>query len=187
MNVMAADLPIGLARAGGSAPRKPMDEARFEAFYRKSAPGLWAYLHRLTGDANATDDLLQKTFIRFIRAKSAFASEEHMRRYAYRAATSVAMDHFRENSRRREVAEVDPGAARGDGTDLRHDMAVVFTELKPRERALLWLAHVEESSHDEIAEALGLRARSVRVLLFRARKRLADVLSKRGIGPEVLA
>src|SRR5688572_3031360 len=115
MNVMAADLPIGLTRARGGAPLKPMDEARFEAFYRKNAPGVWAYLRRLTGNPAAADDLLQKTFVRLIRANPTFASEDHMRRYAYRAATSVAMDHFRETTRRAEVAEVDPGAARGDG------------------------------------------------------------------------
>ena len=51
-------------------------------------------------------------------------------------------------------------------------------------RALLWLAHVEGSSHDEIADAIGVKAKSVRVLLFRARKRLAEILTKHGMGPE---
>lgn len=186
MSTMAADLPIVLTRTGGRTPHRPMDEARFEAFYRRSASSLWAYLHRLTDDAASADDLLQKTFIRVIRANPAFASDEHMRRYAYRAATTVAMDHFRETKRRNEVSETDPGAARGDAADLRHDMSRVFAELKPRERALLWLAHVEESSHEEIAAALGLRPKSIRVLLFRARKRLGEILSSRGIGPEAL-
>ena len=155
MSAMAAPSLAVLAGTGGRAPQRPMDEARFEAFYRSSASSLWSYLHRLTGDASAADDLLQKTFIRFIRANPGFTSEEHMRRYAYRAATSVAMDHFRETKRRGEVSEVEGSVAASDGADLRHDMSRVFEELKPRERALLWLAHVEESDHEEIAEALG--------------------------------
>ncbi|HUP45785.1 MAG TPA: sigma-70 family RNA polymerase sigma factor [Thermoanaerobaculia bacterium] len=185
MSALAAELPLVAAASGGRTPHRPMDEARFEAFYRKSASGLWSYLHRMTGDAALADDLLQKAFIRFLRANPAFAGEEHMRRYAYRAATSVAMDHFRETKRRREVPEVDTTVSQAE-TDLRHDMSRVFAELKPRERALLWLAHVEESGHEEIAEALGLRPRSIRVLLFRARRKLAAILAKRGIGPEVL-
>jgi len=40
--------------------------------------------------------------------------------------------------------------------DLRHDVKRIFGELNPRERALLWLAHVEESDHQEIGEALGV-------------------------------
>jgi RNA polymerase sigma-70 factor (ECF subfamily) len=71
-------------------------------------------------------------------------------------------------------------------SDLRHDMSRAFSELKPQERALLWLAHVEESDHAEIGEALGVKAASVRVLLFRARKRLAELLTRRGIGPEAV-
>ena len=64
-------------------------------------------------------------------------------------------------------------------------MMRMFGELKPRERALLWLAHVEEADHDEIGEALGLKSKSVRVLLFRARKKLAEILKKHGMAPEV--
>ena len=183
---LSAAMPVALSQTGRSSPRKPMDEARFEAFYRKSAAGVWAYLHRMTGNAATADDLLQKAFIRFIRANPAFASEEHMCRYLYRAATSVAIDHFRETKSRGEVAEEDGRTSQGIGTDLRHDLARLFAELKPRERALLWLAHVEESTHEEIAEALGLRTKSVKVMLFRARKRLSELLEKNGIGPEVL-
>ena len=185
MSAMAAELPLVLTQTGGRAPLRPMDEARFEAFYRKSATSLWSYLNRMTGNAATADDLLQKTFIRFLRANPVFASEEHMRRYLFRAATTVAMDHFRESKRRHEVSEADAIAGRTD-TDLRHDMNRVFAELKPRERALLWLAHVEEADHAEIAEALGLRPKSVRVLLFRARRKLGEILARTGIGPEVL-
>ena len=60
-------------------------------------------------------------------------------------------------------------------------VAQIFAELKPRERALLWLAYVEGESHEEIAASLGVRPSGVRVLLFRARRRLRDLLQARGI------
>ncbi|HEX9161051.1 MAG TPA: sigma-70 family RNA polymerase sigma factor [Thermoanaerobaculia bacterium] len=168
-------------------PNRPMDEAKFDAFYRSTAAGLWSYLHRMTGDAAAADDLLQKTFFRFLRANPTFESDEHMRRYVYRAATNLALDHFREAKRNRDRAAAAPPAEPADDRrDLRHDIKRIFAELNPRERALLWLAHVEESDHEEIGEALGVKAKSVRVLLFRARKRLAGMLTRRGFGPEAL-
>src|SRR3954454_12493410 len=81
--------------------RRPMDEARFEAFYRRTAAGLWSYLFRLTGDEATADDLLQKAFFRFLRANPTLASEEHMRRWIFRTATNLAFDHFREVKRER--------------------------------------------------------------------------------------
>jgi RNA polymerase sigma-70 factor (ECF subfamily) len=45
---------------------------------------------------------------------------------------------------------------------------------------MLWLAYVEGADHREIAEALELRAGSIRVLLHRARKKLARLIESTG-------
>jgi len=180
--------PMLASESTARPPQRSMDESKFDAFYRKTAGGLWTYLHRLTGDPAAADDLLQKAFFRFLRSNPAVTSEEHARRWIYRTATNLAFDHFREAKRGAAaiLGRRPPAETPGGTLELRHDMARVFAELKPQERALLWLAHVEESSHDEIAEALGLKSKSVRVLLFRARKHLADLMTRNGLGPEAL-
>jgi RNA polymerase sigma-70 factor (ECF subfamily) len=187
----ALALPAPLERreqisGGRRAPQRPMNEAQFEAFYRKTAGSLWSYIFRMTGNAATADDLLQKTFLGFLRANPTFESDEHARRYAFRAATNLALDHFRETKRDRiKLDELIPHApSLVDRGDLRHDFSRLFAELKPRERALLWLAHVEQADHAEIGEALGVKAHSVKVLLFRARKRLGEILTKAGIRPE---
>ncbi len=180
---IAGELPLVRNRAAGGGPLRPMDEARFDAFYRKTAGSLWAYVYRLTGDPAAADDIVQKTFFRFLRANPAFTSDEHMRHYLFRAATNMTFDHFRETKRHKAIEPILSPSRASDQSELRHDMMRVFSELNPRERALLWLAHVEESNHEEISEALGVKAGSVRVLLFRARKKLAELLSKKGLAP----
>jgi len=53
-----------------------------------------------------------------------------------------------------------------------------MARLKPRERAMLWLAYAEGASHREIAAILGLRPASLKLLLFRARRRLAVLLGR---------
>ncbi len=55
-----------------------------------------------------------------------------------------------------------------------------MARIKPRERALLWLAYAQGASHDEIGAVLGLKSASIRSMLFRARRRLLAVL--RGAG-----
>jgi RNA polymerase sigma-70 factor (ECF subfamily) len=185
----AATLPAPLFAEPRSRTGKPapMEETRFESFYRRNAGSLWSYLYRMTGDAAAADDLLQKAFFRFIRTNPVLASDEHMRRWMFRTATNLALDHFRETKRERTRAEEPPRADHGGEARelLRHDMMKTFSELKPRERALLWLAHVEEADHEDISEALGVQPKSVKVLLFRARRKLGELLTKKGLAPEV--
>ncbi len=63
------------------------------------------------------------------------------------------------------------------------DVGRLFDALRPRDRALLWLAHVEGRDHREIGRLLGVRAISVRVLLFRARAELARRIRRAGHAP----
>ncbi|HEX7830115.1 MAG TPA: sigma-70 family RNA polymerase sigma factor [Thermoanaerobaculia bacterium] len=179
--------PLGAQARTRTGKPDPMDEARFETFYRRNAGALWSYLYRLTGDSAAADDLLQKAFFRFLRSNPEVESEEHLRRWIFRTATNLAFDHFRETKRDRARAEEsrDEAITHESREWLRHDMMKTFGELKPRERALLWLAHVEEADHTDIGDALGVKSKSVKVLLFRARKRLGELLTKKGLAPEV--
>lgn len=158
-----------------------MDEDTFRGFYDRHARGVWAYLVRLTGDRQVADDLLQDTFYRFLRSRNAHESERHRRNSLYAIATNVARDARRRNlvrlpwlSRRdpEVCAGIDPADAAGRSADLTRALA----SLKPRDRALLWLAYAEGASHDEIASVVGVRPSSLKSMLFRARRRLAALL-----------
>ena len=106
-----------------------------------------------------------------------------MRRWLFRTATNLSLDHFRETKRERARADVvtrETPVVHEPREALRHDMMRTFSELKPRERALLWLAYVEEDTHADIAASLRLGRASVKVMLSRARGRLRDLLKGRG-------
>jgi RNA polymerase sigma-70 factor (ECF subfamily) len=116
-----------------------------------------------------------------LRARGGYEGEAHRRNALFRIATNLIYDSRRRarvapflDASPREIADRhDEAAATERAADLRRAMA----RLKPRERALLWLAYAQGSSHKEIAESLGLRAGSVKLLLFRARRRLAALLT----------
>ena len=175
------------AVATAAVDKLQMDEDTFRAFYDRTARQVWAYLARITGDRTLADDLLQDTYYRFLRAERAFDSETHRRNYLYRIATNLAHDRHRRNRVAAPVpipAENEPGAL-ADASDLaaeterRTDLSRAMATLKPRERQMLWLAYAQGSSHEEIAESLGLRKNSIKILLFRARKKLASALGGR--------
>ncbi len=161
-----------------------MDEAAFSAFYTQTAPRLWSYIRRTSGDAALADDLLQEAFYRFLRADLPAMDQSHCKAYLYRIASTLISDHWRKLKRERRwsllwnfgrEAYVKPESA---GDEMR-----VFAQLKTQEQSLLWLAYVEGFDHREIAVALHLKEKSVRVLLFRARKKLAALLGKQNTDP----
>lgn len=156
------------------------DEDAFAAFYRETSAGLWRYLRRLAGDG--AEDLLQEAYVRFLRAPVT-GDDRPRTAYLYRIATNLARDRWRREKREegwlgRRFAFGSEGSALSGRADLRVDLDAALGRLGPRERALLWLAYVEGYDHREIAEILGLRAGSVRVLLFRARRKVAGALGK---------
>ena len=63
------------------------------------------------------------------------------------------------------------------GTARRVEVGQALERLKPKERAMLWLAYAQGASHEEIAGVVGVCRGSVKVLLSRARRKLAEVLS----------
>lgn len=161
------------------AARLPMDEEAFRAFYDRTSRSIWAYLTRMTGDRQLADDLLQETYYRFLRAAATYENETHRRNSLYLIATNLVRDAVR---RRREVVpleedtHVDENTA--ERTESRTDLARAMNQLKPEQRALLSLAYGQGASHAEIASALGLKAASIKSLLFRARRRLAQLLNR---------
>jgi len=175
-----------LAAHGGEATVAfQMDEDTFRAFYNRTARPLWAYLARLTGDRQLADDLLQESYYRFLRARGDYENEAHRRNSLFRMATNLARDtHRRARLRpwlgRHEAADIDvleaPGAA--DHLDQKSDLDRAMRRLKPRDRAMLWLAYAEGSTHREIATTLGLNAGSVKLMLFRARRKLSVLLGR---------
>jgi RNA polymerase sigma-70 factor (ECF subfamily) len=159
-----------------------MDEDSFRVFYERTARPVWAYLSRMTGEPRLADDLLQEAYYRFLRAGSTHEK-------AHRATIVSHRDQSRARSPAQAAAErvemtegIDAVDARQDGragnvAGARRGASIARAMgRRPRERDMLWLAYANGSSHQEIADALGLKRASIKLLLFRARRRLANLL-----------
>ena len=160
-----------------------MDQDTFRTLYERTARPLWVFLWRKTGDSQAADDLLQETYYRFLRVKASYDSEAHRRNYLFRIAANLANDNYRRHRTVEHVAlsedllprlagERNPAERNQRATDLQRAMST----LPQRQRDALWLAYAEGSSHEEIAQVLGMKVGSIKLLLFRSRRKLARIL-----------
>lgn len=160
-----------------------MDETAFRAFYDRTARGVWAYLARVSGDRQIADDLLQETYYRFLRASTEHQSDEHRRNSLYQIATNLARDTRRRKLIRaatslvgHDIERAPSGGDSAGSSETSTDVTRAMEKLKPRERAMLWLAYAEGASHREIAAKVGVETGSLKLMLFRARRKLAALL-----------
>ncbi len=173
------------ARVASRTDELPMDSDAFAGFYQRSAPALRAYLARVSGNAALADDLLQESYLRFLCASRPEGGEVNYRRYLYRIATNLLRDHWRKPRAAciEDVPERLLMAGDGlSGIESRATLNPALAQMRPRERQLLWLAHAEGYSHREISEITGLNAAGIRLLLFRARRKIARLLREQTTG-----
>lgn len=175
------------AQAGLAEQAFHMDEQTFRVFYEKTSRPLWSYLCRISGDTSLAEDLVQESYYRFLRADLKLDDEAYQKNYLFRIGTNLARDHWRRLPRREQpqveaTEDVTTDDRIAERVQQRSDLGRALEQLKPRERQILWLAYVEGSSHKEIAEMVGLRSGSIRLLLFRARRKMADLLRETAEG-----
>jgi len=154
-------------------------QAEFEAFYLLTARTLHGYLCRIAGDPATADEVLQETYIRMLNAPP--MGELPRKAYLYKTATNLLRDRWRKQKREQKLWEMNEFTGHvHQNLNLPLDMASVFDRLSAQERAILWLAHVEEMSHKEIGAILGVKEKSVRVMVFRAREKAKELLTQSG-------
>ena len=162
-----------------------MEPDQFDRFVERHQHSLINYLTHLTYSRERAEEIAQDAFVRFYKSSSKCGDDERrLAPYLFRIATNLVRDlrrrpHADETSISGAADAADPRA--GDvaaAAARRVDLSRAMTRLKPRERDLLWLAYAQGSSHDEIAAALGLKTSSIKMLLFRARRRLAALLQE---------
>lgn len=164
-----------------------MNKAQFQIFYDTTYPRLWNYVFRLAGDSDLSDDIVQESYIRFMHHQPRSTSEQACRSYLFTIATNLVRDTWRQGHIRgqwTDEAEVIPVSDSGEHVGLRLDLAAALERLPVMQRSLLWLTYVEGYSHAEVAAMQQIQPTSVRVLLMRARHKLAAICQEMGIQRE---
>ena len=156
--------------AGGDA-----STSAFEKLYRDSGPALWRAIYGFAGGRRQiAEDAVAEAFARAIEHADEIRSPLP---WLYRTAFRLAV---RELQRERRLPPVMPDAVPGIDPGEVHDVLRALGELSTNQRAAILLHDEEGFTGPEIGRLLGISAATVRVHLFRGRRRLRALL-----GPEV--
>jgi len=161
-----------------------LDESKFRVFYEQTSGPLFRYLLAMTRQADLAEDLLQETYCRFLTTRLPEMDCAQKRSYLFRIATNLMHDHWKRHEDKDQPVNCAEPASGATHLERRLGVRQAFERLKPRERQLLWLAYVEGSNHREIAASTGLRPGSIRLLLFRARRKLVELIGGKPTGAD---
>jgi RNA polymerase sigma-70 factor (ECF subfamily) len=163
----------------------PLDEQRFEAFYRENIGLIYRYVSRKVGNRQEAEDLTSSIFLKAVRLLQPEAGPERMHHWLMRVMRTTLIDYWRVHARAsgsslealqaagwEGPAECDPF-----GIDYRPTECVqqVLQALPQREREVLTFRFLQGLSTRETAVRMGLTEGNVKTLRFRALKRAASL------------
>ena len=150
-------------------------DAVAEVFRAFREPVLALCLHLTGGRRADAEDVLQEVFLAVHRALPHFRGEAKLSTWIYRIAVRASLEH---RARRRTTEALDPelpGPSEEAGLvarDRARRLLLAMERLSVEHRTVLSLFAVEELSHQEIAEILGVPEGTVWSRLNAARKQL---------------
>lgn len=181
------DLPLIQAIATG-------DDSALDPLMQRHHDALFAFIYRYLGNDAEARDAVQETFVRVYFKAGTFRPGCKVKTWIY----SIALNQCRDVARRRGRTPVmvrldqpvgesgaprqiaDP-AAMPDASASRAERFLRLREaidrLPERARAALVLCAIEERSHKEAAEILGIAPKTVENLVYRAKAKLREWLS----------
>jgi RNA polymerase sigma-70 factor (ECF subfamily) len=166
----------------------PDQQPPLDRLVREHLPHLLRLAVRLTGSADAGEELAQETLARIAQAWPTYRGDAAFRTWVYRIAINVFRDGLR--SRRRSshraagpvpVTLSDPRlrepVAHTVAGELGTVVAAKVSALPPRQREVLILISIEGLSPRDAAEALGITEANVHSTLHLARQKLKSELA----------
>ena len=170
---------LGLRAQGRSLPAFAELVGRYEG-------RLLNFLLRRVPCAADAEDIVQEAFLRAWQSIDRYDPTWEFSTWLYTIARRLAANEVAAAKRRARLQPTTPAAARStDPSQIvadRESQSNLWTIaqriLNPDQQTALWLRYAEHLSVQDIASVLGRTRVSVRVLMFRARKALADEMTQ---------
>ena len=168
---------------------KAGETAAMEEIYRRFKSALFNLAFRYAGDRAAAEDLLQDIFIKVFTHLDNVKNPETFSGWVFRIGLNTCYSYLRSRRPEREKGlplEDIEGTIRGaaeenTARDARRPLDEGIARLPEKLREIFLLHDVEGFKHEEIARLLGLSVGTSKSQLFKARLRLREYLSERGV------
>lgn len=168
-----------------------MRKADFERFYDRHLDRVYRYVFfRVSQNVEVAEDLTSEIFMKALKNFDSYDPERSQVAWIMTIARNHVINHYRD---KKETVDVDEVAFMLEGSDGREELVEMdetmiiqegLAQLKPEDRQLVEMKHLQGFRFKEIAEVVGKSPGAVRVQTHRALKKLQTILEKRYESPE---
>jgi RNA polymerase sigma-70 factor (ECF subfamily) len=158
-------------------------------FERHHRP-LFQFFLRLTGDRQASEDLVQDVFLRMLRYRATYQPFSQFRTWMYQLARNAHIDRFKRTRRVVGLEEApgepaSPAPHPGEILERTRELATLrraLTRLSHEHREVLILSRFHGLSYRQVGEVVGCAEGTVKVRVFRAMQQLRRIVDEVGAG-----
>lgn len=161
------------------------EPARFAELYDKYVEQIYRYVYRRVSDQQTAEDLVSQTFYDALSHLKSYESRGYpFSAWLYKIAHNNVLKWYRTHSRIQKV-DLEEIAELKDNTDLVEDHNLelekkgvkdLLEKLDFEDKELIRLKYFEEVSNIEIGQIMGITANNVGVKLYRALKKLKQLM-----------
>lgn len=155
-------------------------QAALSILYRRYSQRIYTYCRKIIGDSTTAEDLLQETFVKVLETGRQQRAIENFPAYLMTIARNLCLSH-RARSKRQFVEVEDFHLSYRDVPYEQRELLQLIQaslELLPEDyREAFVLREYNGLSYNEIAEIIGESLDVVKVRIFRAKKKLRDILA----------
>lgn len=150
-------------------------DLEFQTIVERYSASLYRLAYSFLGSRQDAEDVLQEVFLKFLRRKPDCADEKQLRAWLRTVTANQCRDLLRSPWRRRILPLEEAANAVVEQTP-DADLEAALQQLKPKERAIVYLFYYEQCTSAEIAQTLHMSDAAVRSRLTRARQTLKTLL-----------
>jgi len=155
-------------------------EKEFVDFIESSKGIIYKVCLLYSDDSESHNDLFQEVVVNLWRAYPRFRGECKVQTWIYRIALNTCVSYLRKNKSRPSTLPLSSNIeAFADESDIAtiKELYKLINSLSKIERALV-LLYIEEKSHEEISQIIGISKSNVAVKLFRVKEKLKQMSDK---------
>jgi len=180
------------------------DTDAFEVLVAAYEKNVFNVALQMTGNREDAQDMTQEAFLKAYSSLSSFRGDSKFSSWLYRIVSNVCLD-FKRRQGRRPSSSLTVEDDEGENIQLdiadesqspeallerkmtREAVRAGLQQLPDEQRQILLLREIQGLSYEEIGEAMGLEAGTVKSRIFRARKKLCAFLLKDGNIPDSIS